>query len=443
MSKQTGFDFEKAVEKAAAAANPAAAAVAAAESGERGFEARGQCQACFREFAVKPVAKSSKYINIESIPRGKIGLVLHGFERPGCGYLKGMCWGAGHPPYELSCEVTKAWCKSLKKVVLPAQKDHLRRLIAREINTFTFSYRLYVNDPNRRGYGGYKDFEVQVTEGEPLPSNFPEGHRAPDFNHLRKIAVANAESEIRHTEKFIVFLDDRITNWRYAPEKLAPKTGSGLEELAGRRWFEHRDVYRLMGLMPSPKGDGKTFLAWALGFPTTLMWTQMRGGGRNQHYYRTVRGEFNKQPMAIAAGLAVKPRVAEAGEIDVSGMPPEKAERALAKQKKINEQKEKLDKVVAVVETLLNDKTFSAYLASKDAKADRYSHGDVTYGRASTAPPVQQGQPSLLDHYKAKLGRILAQDLHGDRFDSTKRMGTDLKDIARYLGLKIRLPKAS
>jgi hypothetical protein len=52
----------------------------------------GRCQACLGEYKVDERAK----------------VVLHGYLRPGDGYIRGECEGVGAPPLEHSCELTKA-----------------------------------------------------------------------------------------------------------------------------------------------------------------------------------------------------------------------------------------------------------------------------------------------------------------------------------------------
>jgi hypothetical protein len=45
--------------------------------------------------------------------RGK--LVLHGYERPGRGYIVGDCFGVGHPPWEVACDRLAEWIEQLKR----------------------------------------------------------------------------------------------------------------------------------------------------------------------------------------------------------------------------------------------------------------------------------------------------------------------------------------
>ena len=406
-------------------------AIAAAEAGEKGLEARGQCQACFREFAIKPTAKSSNYID-SKIPRGKLGLVLHGFERPGFGYLKGMCIGAGHPPYEISCEVTKEWHASLRDVVLPRQKQQLFRLRSGEAKTFTYKYDKYVTSP--QGRSARKTFGISVTEGEPLPSGYPSDHGPPNFTRLRSIAIGNAELDIKHTESEISFLASRIKNWTFSPEKLG--RGIRVEELAGAKWFENRQVQALMEKMPAPDGKG-SFMSWAMRFPHTLAWMTMRGT-RSPRFYQKVREEFNQQPMAIAAGLAVKPAEKK---VDVSGLPPEAAEKQKAKEAKTAEQNAKAGRVMAVIEALLGDQRFTDYLRSRDEQTSEYDHGDVRYAYPNRSRKAQPGKPTLLDNYRMRIARGNADSSHTDRMHTLKRVATELKDVAGRVGIKVKLPK--
>lgn len=56
----------------------------------RKAEKMGTCQACF---------------SVQKLPKGRIA--LHGYERPGDGFIYGDCWGSHELPFEQSCEITK------------------------------------------------------------------------------------------------------------------------------------------------------------------------------------------------------------------------------------------------------------------------------------------------------------------------------------------------
>lgn len=63
----------------------------------------GECPCCFNFFRLTPRSKHGD----SSLP----GLVLHGYKRPGVGYIRGTCFGVGWPAFELSREGTLGFIK--------------------------------------------------------------------------------------------------------------------------------------------------------------------------------------------------------------------------------------------------------------------------------------------------------------------------------------------
>ena len=77
--------------------NPDAVAKKAAVAASRvGHD--GECQICQRRHILDS--------------RGN--LVLHGYQRPGHGYIVGDCFGVGHPPWEVSSDALAIWIERLK-----------------------------------------------------------------------------------------------------------------------------------------------------------------------------------------------------------------------------------------------------------------------------------------------------------------------------------------
>lgn len=68
----------------------------------RTLENTGTCPVCFGNFKLTPKALEGKESHFP-------GMTLHGYKRPGLGYNDGECFGRNWPPFELSCEGTKAW----------------------------------------------------------------------------------------------------------------------------------------------------------------------------------------------------------------------------------------------------------------------------------------------------------------------------------------------
>lgn len=62
----------------------------------------GTCPVCFRVQKLTPGS-------LHGTDRSRPGMVLHGYQRPGLGYVVGNCFGQGWPPWELSSEGTVAW----------------------------------------------------------------------------------------------------------------------------------------------------------------------------------------------------------------------------------------------------------------------------------------------------------------------------------------------
>jgi hypothetical protein len=398
----------------------ALAAVQAAEAGTMKLDVRGTCQACFRQFVVKRTSGSSKYVSVPKVEVGKIGMVLHGFERPGYGNLEGMCWGAGRPPYELSCDLTKEWHKSLVEVKMPGLQDFLKKLISGEHKKF--SVRLTRSEAKEAGWPDHlvKEATIEATEGQPLPALLQNrvSYR-PDFALLRKEKIREIEGKIAGLKEFITFLIEKIRDWRYAPDKFIPRK-THPSELSGRSWFEHPAVQKLMHEMPAPESLGlkpaKSFIEWARAFPTTLAWMSM-GGGRNPSYYRAVRKTFDKMPAVQKAGLVQ-------AESSKPVVPPER--------------QAKEDHVSATFKALIEDPKLVTYLKSVHKDSDRYSHS-LAYGR--TGKPAVTGEPTLYEEFLRRFKNAGEHDTHGNRMFSFKRVTTDLKDLARDRQIKVKLPK--
>ena len=81
------------------------AAVAASRVGRD-----GECQICQRRHILDS--------------RGN--LVLHGYQRPGHGYIVGDCFGVGHPPWEVSSDALAMWIERLKAQSEQAAKDAVK-----------------------------------------------------------------------------------------------------------------------------------------------------------------------------------------------------------------------------------------------------------------------------------------------------------------------------
>jgi len=187
--------------------------------GKRDEKLSGTCQACFGRFAIKGVVG-------ETVDKGVTWMVLHGYKRPGWGHTIGRCWGVGQKPYELDCEVTKAWRKQLADVELPSLRTLLERAPTVDEVTIT------VKDYSKPRRGGYGTKEVTLRPGTE--------HHGTTFEVARERRVRELRAEVESVERLIKELDERIAAWKYAPENLIHEERKGITvHLPNPRHPEH------------------------------------------------------------------------------------------------------------------------------------------------------------------------------------------------------------
>lgn len=80
----------------------------------------GTCPCCFRNIKLTPRAKKG---SDKSMP----GMTLHGYKRPGFGYIHGNCFGEDWAPFELSNDGSVAYLKKLDEWI-EFQEAHLHEL---------------------------------------------------------------------------------------------------------------------------------------------------------------------------------------------------------------------------------------------------------------------------------------------------------------------------
>jgi hypothetical protein len=164
----------------------------------------GECQCCFRFQVTKG--------------KEQLGMVLHGYERPGDGWIEGRCWGVGELPFELSCERTKEWRENVKKA-LKTMKKTIADIRANRIEKFFHQIVDEAQTTKNRQFGNYKTAykTVEVTRGWVHPDA---PRYSGTFESVRQQHLANAEMRERQMKSTLEFLDQKIASWKYAPEAL-------------------------------------------------------------------------------------------------------------------------------------------------------------------------------------------------------------------------------
>lgn len=106
----------------------------------RGSGGLGTCGVCFGVYKTRPKGDS-------------LAMVMHGYERPGGGYIERECSGAGLPPFELSDRATKVALEGNLSLI-DGYKDTLRNLETGKIKMIDPSW-----------YGGVRFKELTPDDG--------------------------------------------------------------------------------------------------------------------------------------------------------------------------------------------------------------------------------------------------------------------------------------
>lgn len=133
------------------------------------------------------------------------GLVLHGYQRPGDGYVHGSCYGVGRKPLEVSAEGTEAY---LNKVLVPCAKSAAEALAEFKVSPPT-SFSI---NRNRNRYRCEPEFVVVDattcaawdTEGK-YPGN--------EFRKELESLGYRLERDVKESAKTAAAYGDVVTNW--------------------------------------------------------------------------------------------------------------------------------------------------------------------------------------------------------------------------------------
>lgn len=150
---------------------------------ERARVGKATCPCCFGAFMLAPRARKGD----RSMP----GMVIHGYRRPGVGYLQGECFGNGWPPFELSSEGSKAYLVRLKKI-LGDLKDGLGRLERDEQNILIIGLNAHKRDD---------------TDPEKWTSYL-------------ETCIGQQKSQVQEVTRILGVVQKRLSSWEPHPERL-------------------------------------------------------------------------------------------------------------------------------------------------------------------------------------------------------------------------------
>jgi len=147
-------------------------------------------------------------------------MVLHGYRRPGTGYITANCPGVKYPAWEISPEGAIHYLGMLRSH-LRATQDYLAKLEAGEITSI---YVLRAPTYEERAARGLRT--GQSTIGEEIGTNHPKWRQALDSK------IKHSRDDISRTIKEISELEPRIAAWK--PGTLIPVEEIERQEQAAR-----------------------------------------------------------------------------------------------------------------------------------------------------------------------------------------------------------------
>lgn len=141
----------------------------------------GTCQCCLGEYKVTSAAV----------------MTLHGYKRPGFGYTLGRCTGAGHDPFEYSCELTK-------KIILSMQDDADK--MSKNLQSIDAGKIKKVPNPQFKPEGKRDRYYQEGT-----PEFFVPGDNL--FEHRLSVLRVNIANELGYLNDTIRHYQGRVDNW--------------------------------------------------------------------------------------------------------------------------------------------------------------------------------------------------------------------------------------
>ena len=166
----------------------------------------GTCPCCFGNFKLTKKARNGSDLTLP-------GMVLHGYSRPGNGYIQGNCQGQDWPPFELAKECTEK-VLSLREHQLVKEKGNLLRWETDPPNAVS-EYSLFNKD--------MKEYRKEDM------SEYDWGQKVKARIHKIKGIIQDLTTDIR-------FLGMRLKGW-----KVLPLPGTGPTPLLLLRGFQVAD----------------------------------------------------------------------------------------------------------------------------------------------------------------------------------------------------------
>lgn len=182
------------------------------------LEPEGTCQICFRHQQTRAG-----------------NLVLHGYKRPGYGYIVGNCYGHGFAPFEVSCDRTKTFIAQVLQPWLARCEARLAELQARP-ESMPYEGGVWVgSEKTSRAARGYQQVTIKVARDTPAghvkteivapmrhhysggviveKGDFDVLHH-PSYDDILARAIHDKQSDIRRVKDDLSSYGKKVAEWK-------------------------------------------------------------------------------------------------------------------------------------------------------------------------------------------------------------------------------------
>lgn len=182
------------------------------------------CKACAKALGVTPakVAAPSNASpsgtcgicrNVQKLKNEK--LVLHGYSRPGYGWIEGKCFGVGYKAWELSKESGVDYLKRLKQLIGQQKQAVSDAKAATEVKTAigTSKYQLYSLSADGAELLGPEKLDYSSVRRMRIPTLDRMLNPATDFEAAKKESIRTEEKVLKQMEEAQSEMEQAVANW--------------------------------------------------------------------------------------------------------------------------------------------------------------------------------------------------------------------------------------
>jgi hypothetical protein len=141
-------------------------------------------------------------------------LVLHGYKRPGYGWIEGRCLATGMLPWEKSPDHLQAY-----RPIIVAHLERARAWLAKLREGKVENFHRMVSDyskPRNKDYS-QPQMTVTVNRGDGEKWRHRDGYDCPSFASIHEYALHDAELDVTRTEAELTRVDTLLENWKEQP----------------------------------------------------------------------------------------------------------------------------------------------------------------------------------------------------------------------------------